>query len=333
MKQIKIASAGIWHTHAKDFANRVEGIDGCQIEAVFDFDTKKVRAWADELQVKCYTDYADLLKDPEIDGIMVTCETTNHADLICRAAGAGKHIYVEKALCSNMNDAERIRQAVHSAEDKYGIHFVMSDPVQKGAVLAAKDLIDSGKLGRIVLVRSKSGHDFALKDPELVKRYQTPSESGGGVMLDMGHHAVHILLFLLGMPVSVSGFCESVNEYAKLTGVEDFASFSYQYADGAVGIAQGSLITPGFANGLEVIGTKGYLHYEQSGSMFVAIDGEKPYEILKENLPLGWSKPLNYWLESIRDDMPCDIYGVDEACDIVKMITAGYESKGKAIKI
>ena len=332
---VKIASAGAWHTHAKDFANRIKTIPipGCKLDAVFDFDPEKAKQWAEEKDCRCFTDYEELIHDPEIDGIMVTCQATRHAELLIRAVEAGKNVYVEKSLATTREDALRIKEAVHKAEEKFGIHFVMSDPVQKGPVLYAKKLMDEGKFGKVLLVRSRNLHNFALTDPELVKCYQTPEESGGGVMLDMGHHSVHAINFLLGRPVSVTGTFQSVNDYAKSTGVDDFATMSFQYADGAIGIAEGSLVTGKYAGGLEVVGTNGYLLYNPLTGVHCAFEGEEPYTVPDSELPKGWMSPQVYWVECIRENKPCEMYGVDEACEITEMICAGYESKGREVKV
>ncbi len=332
MKTVKLASAGIWHAHAKDFANRVKTIPipNCEMAAVYDKDPGKAAQWAEELGCKCYTDYDALLKDPEIDGVMVTCATTEHADLIIRAARAGKNVYVEKALAATAEDARKIREAVHEAEKEHGIRFVMSDPIQGGAVLAAREMIEKGELGKVLLVTARNGHDNAFRDPVLMRPFQTPAESGGGAMLDMGHHAVHIIHFLLGQPVAASGAFLSVNDYAKETGVEDFASLTFQYADGAIGIAQGSIVTPGFTGELEVVGTKGILHYSRPTGLSVMLSGQEKRIIPEDELPGKWQSPQVYWVECIRDGKPAEQYGVDEACELVEMIDAAYASRSMA---
>ena len=144
MSDVRIACAGAWHSHAKDFANRLEGIPYGKLVAVWDEDPDTAREWAEEKQVRCFTDYDALIHDPEIDAVIVTCPTVNHADLLSRAALAGKHVYVEKALCATVAQAKELQKAIHEAEEKYNISFVMSDPVEKGVHLYAKQLIDEG---------------------------------------------------------------------------------------------------------------------------------------------------------------------------------------------
>lgn len=335
MKTVKLASAGAWHAHARDFANRVKSIPipDCEMAAVYDSDPQKASDWATELGCRAYTDYDALLSDPEIDGVMVTCATTEHADLIIRAAEAGKNVYVEKALAATAKDARRIRDAVHRAEKEKGIKFVMSDPVQGGAVLVAKSLIEEDAFGQVLLVTSRNGHNNAFRRPDMMRPFQTPAESGGGVMLDMGHHSVHIVHFLLGMPVSASGTFLSVNDYARETGVEDFASLSFQYADGAIGVAQGSFITPGSVNELEVVGTRGVLRFSRSLGLSVELEGRTPYTVSENELPPKWQSPQVYWVECIRNDTPAEHYGVDEACEIVEMIDAAYRSRELAVPV
>jgi hypothetical protein len=55
----------------------------------------------------------------------------------------------------------------------------------------------------------------------------------------------------------------------------------------------------------------------------------KPVSVTREEFPAGQPHPLNYWVESILNDTPNELYGVDEAVDLVKMATAAYRSVSK----
>lgn len=332
MSNVRVACAGAWHSHAKDFANRLAGIPHCELAAVWDSDPETAKQWAAEKGCRCYTDYDEMVHADDIDAVIVTAPTVEHADLLIKAAQAGKNIYVEKALTATVAQAKKLQRVVHEAEAEHGVRFVMSDPVQKGAVLYAKELIDSGKFGNILCIRSRNGHDLVYKNPSEVYQYQIPEESGGGVLLDMGHHSVHILHFLLGKPDTAVGAFASVGDLCRHTGAEDFCHIVYQYKNGTVGIAEGGLVTPRFESGLEIVGDKGYLISTADG-IRCQFDGEEAYTAEADALPESWTAAQKYWIECIYNNIPCEKYGIDEAVEIMEMIEAAYKSKGLSVKV
>lgn len=107
-----------------------------------------------------------MLALPDIDGVLITCETTNHEALIVKAANAGINVFIEKALTTTNESAYRIRDAVKRS----GIHFTVSDPVRHGDLLYAKKLVDAGVIGTVISARSRMANACALSDPELMKR-------------------------------------------------------------------------------------------------------------------------------------------------------------------
>lgn len=333
MSIVRIASAGAWHSHAKDFANRIESIPipNSRLEAVYDADPATAKAWAEEKGVRCFTDYDALIKDPDIDGIIVTAPTTLHADYLIRALKAGKNVYVEKALCATAAEAKAIQAAVHEAEAKFGTRFVMSDPVQKGAVLYAKQLMEQGRFGRVLSVRSRNGHDLIYKNPDEVTQYVNKAEAGGGVMMDMGHHSVHAVHFLLGKPVSAMGMFNHVSPVSQTGGGEDHFAAMFQYADGTIGFAEGGLITPRFETGLEIVGTEGYLISTAKGGIRCWFDDGSGYTVDPADVPTGWESPQMHWIRCIHEGIPCDKYGIDEAVELIEMIEAAYSSSAAAV--
>lgn len=333
MSIVRIASAGAWHSHAKDFANRIDSIPipNSRLEAVYDADPQTARQWAEEKGVRCFTDYDALINDPDIDGIIVTCPTVNHADLLIRALKAGKNVYVEKAMCATVEEAKAIQAAVHEAEEKFGTRFVMSDPVQKGAVLYAKKLMDEGRFGRVLSVRSRNLHDLLYKNPSEVTQYVTKAESGGGVLMDMAHHSVHAVHFLLGKPVSAMGMFAQISELAQKGGGEDQCIAMYQYADGTVGVAEGGLVNPRYEGCLEVVGTEGYLISTTKGGIRCWFNDGAEYTVDPADIPAGWESPQMHWIRCIHEGIPCDKYGVDEAVELMEMIQAAYNSSPTAL--
>ena len=171
MKPIHIACVGGWHSHARDFpmdrAKKFCSHIPYSIDAVWDDDPARGMTWAAEMGCKFQPDYDALCADPAIDGFIITAGTTRHAALLRKAAAAGKHVFMEKALTTDPREAAELRDLVNAS----GITFTISDPVEKPELLYAKALSDSGILGEITSIRYKTCHAFGLTDPALMARY------------------------------------------------------------------------------------------------------------------------------------------------------------------
>lgn len=325
MKTVRIGCAGEWHSHGKDFARRLADDPRCIVTTIWSDCLKTGQEWAQAQGCRFEPDYDAFLDD--VDAVILISSTASHREMICRAANKGKHVFVEKALTVSDEDAEAIRDAVHSG----GIHFTMSDPVMKAPVVWAKQCIEKNWLGQIKEVRAKMVHDSALSGDAIAQFFQV-TESGGGVMIDMGCKAVHTLHYLLGMPESVRAEMSYQTQRSKDTGAEDNALAVYRFPGGITGIAECSWTTPRNQMAVELYGTNGTIsivdwvaHYRFNGEDWNTMD--------PADLPPAAQHPLFYWMDSIVNDTPNTLYDIDQAVCLTKMITAAYRSCGNEIKI
>ncbi|MBR6683467.1 MAG: Gfo/Idh/MocA family oxidoreductase, partial [Firmicutes bacterium] len=134
---MKIAMISGWHVHAKGYARQALEIPGVEIKTVWDEDPQRGKKWAEELGCDFVADYDEIMADEEIDGVVIDAPSSMHADLMIRAAKAGKHIFTEKVLTLEVEDAEAVRDAIH----ENGVRFVISFPHR-----ARRDLLFVKKL-------------------------------------------------------------------------------------------------------------------------------------------------------------------------------------------
>lgn len=331
MDTIRIACIGGWHSHAKDFpldrAKKFCSHIPHTFVAVWDDNAERGQQWAAEMNCRFEPDYDALCADKSIDAFMITAGTTSHGRLLRKAAVAHKHVFMEKALTTDPAEAAELRELVRQS----GIHFTISDPVEKPELLYAKKLMDEGVFGKITSVRYKTCHAFGLTDPVLMSRYYDKKETGGGCLFDMGHHAVHVLLWFLGRPTSVTGVFSRFSETAKANAVDDLATALFSFSDGAIGVAETGYLCPGGQNIFELCGTKGFLRWdrETDGLRYRFTTDESWHTVTQEQLPEGATYPLLYWMESIRDDTFDDQYTIDEAATVAQMIAAAYRADGR----
>lgn len=330
MKTIRIACVGGWHSHAKDFpmdrAKKYCSHIPYSIDAVWDDKEDRGREWAAEMGCRYEPDYDALCADPNIDAFIITAGTTRHGKLLKKAAAAHKHVFMEKALTTDPMEAAELRDIVNRS----GIHFTISDPVEKPELLYAKRLADEGVFGKITSIRYKTSHAFGITDPALMSRYYTRKETGGGCMFDMGHHAVHVLYWFLGRPTGVTGIFSRFSELGKANNVDDIAAALFSFESGAIGIAETGYLCPGGGSMFELYGTKGQLRWDRGpDGLRYRFDEKEPWIVVPpEELPEGAKYPLLYWMESILNDTYGDQYTIDQAAAVAQMIAAAYTTDG-----
>src|SRR4051812_48507256 len=95
--QLGVIGAGrIGKVHAANIALR---IPGARLVSVSDIHAPSARALAEELQVPTvYEDYHDMLRDPQVQAVVICSSTDTHALITEEAAKAGKHIFCEKPI-------------------------------------------------------------------------------------------------------------------------------------------------------------------------------------------------------------------------------------------
>ena len=166
-------------------------------------------------------------------------------------------------------------------------------------------------------------------------RYYNRAQTGGGCMFDMGHHAVHVLLWFLGRPTSVTGVFSCFSETARKNNVDDIAAALYSFPSGAIGITETGYLCPGGNSVFELWGTKGQLRWsrEPEGLKY-RFDALEPWIVVPEDtLPAGAPYPLQYWMECVFEGKPATQYTIAEAATVVQMIAAAYQAEGGTVPV
>ena len=210
-------------------------------------------------------DYRDLLADPGIDVVSVCTPNDQHEAMAIDALKAGKHVYIDKPLTVDYPSALRVLEAARGAKGKaqLALHNRFFT-----ATLRAKELIGQGRLGDILTFTCRYLHSGSI-DPN--KPMGWKQGAGGGVLLDLGSHALDLVTWLIGeMPREV--LCAENTLYpqrpTKEGGLrhdiaEDHALMLLRLKSGALGTVEASKITAGVADEmfLEITGTKGAIRW------------------------------------------------------------------------
>ena len=141
------------------------------------------------------TDWRRLVAREDIDAIDITSPSDTHKEIAIAAAEHGKHVFCEKPLALNLQDARDILTAVQKAGVRHQIGFNYRFAP---ALVLAKKLIDEGRIGRIFHVRGVFLQDWGI-DPmsPFVWRFNK-SICGSGSLGDLGAHVIDAARWLAG---------------------------------------------------------------------------------------------------------------------------------------
>jgi predicted dehydrogenase len=149
------------------------------------------------------TDLDAAIADPNNQIFFDAATTQMRPTLLEKAIHAGKHIYCEKPIATNLAEAMKI---VKLARDKGVKNGTVQDKLFLPGLLKLKSLRDSGFFGRMVSVRGEFGYWVFEGDWQEAQRpsWNYRAEDGGGMILDMVCHWRYVLDNLFGEVKSVS---------------------------------------------------------------------------------------------------------------------------------
>jgi predicted dehydrogenase len=235
MKTIKlglIGAGGIAQAHCRAMAD----IDGVEIVAASDLVKENVERTANRWGIsKTFTDYNEMLKMDELDGVVVCTPTAVHAPPTIAALKAGKHVLCEKPMEASLAAATEM---VGTAHETGKILMVALKLRYSAQVIKAKEIIDAGTLGDIYYAETVADRRRGNPGGSFVRK----ATAGFGAAADIGVYALDTALYLMGhpKPVAVSGITSNYlslhntwNPSLKKTEVEDFAAAWVLFDNGA----------------------------------------------------------------------------------------------------
>lgn len=227
-------------------------IEGAMLSAVCDIDPERAHRFASLYGVKCYTDLAEMLKDPEINTVSILTPSGMHAEHAVAIAAAGKNVVVEKPMALRLEDADAMIRACDLAGIKL---FVIKQNRFNVPVVRAREALDNGRFGKLVLgtVRVRWCRDQAYYDQD---EWRGTWAQDGGVMANQASHHIDMLEWFMGDVESVHA--RAITALVDIE-AEDTAVATLKFRNGALGIIEAtSAARPKDMEGsLSVLGSHG----------------------------------------------------------------------------
>jgi len=156
MKKINLAIIGLGF--GAEFIPIYQAHPNANLLAVCQRDPKKLRAIQDAFGIpKGYTDYDELLRDPEIDAVHINTPIPDHAEQSIKALKAGKHVACTVPMATSIADCKRIVDLTKKTGLKY---MMMETVVYAREYLYVKELYDRGDLGKIQFLQASHQQDM-----------------------------------------------------------------------------------------------------------------------------------------------------------------------------
>ncbi|MEK3722746.1 Gfo/Idh/MocA family protein [Paenibacillus sp. FSL H8-0034] len=155
-KKVRIAIAGLGF--GAEFIPIYQQHPDAQLVAVCQRSEEKLKQVADHFGIsKRYNNYEAMLKDPDIDAIHINTPIPDHAEQSIAALRAGKHVACTVPMATSIEDCHRIVEAQQQSGKYY---MMMETAVYTREFFYAKELLDTGKLGRIQFLRGAHQQDM-----------------------------------------------------------------------------------------------------------------------------------------------------------------------------
>lgn len=207
---------------------------------------ERAQAFADQWGYKSIeTDWRKIIERDDIDAVDICTPNDSHAEIAIAAAAAGKMILCEKPLARTVDEAEEMVKAVEAAGVKNTVWYNYR---RIPAVTLAKQIVDSGKLGKIFHYRANFLQDWTI-NPELPQGgdglWRLDVEAAGsGVTGDLLAHCIDTAMWLNGGIKDVSAVTETfVKErvhqgtgQVQKVGIDDACIFHCHFDNGSLGL-------------------------------------------------------------------------------------------------
>jgi len=323
-KKVKLALIGTGGISGAHAGGILKHQDKIECVALCDVSEQNLDARAQQLggNPARFQDWKKMLAEmgSGIDAVDICLPHHLHAPAIFDAAAAGKHILCEKPMCINLEEADRIVEAVRKAGIIYmSAHNQLFTP----AVQEMKRMIDMGAVGSVRWIRSQDS--FILPTSVLKGQWRSTLKlQGGGELIDTGYHPTYRLLYLAGAEIAaVRG---TMGRFAQPIEGEDTASVQVRFANGVIGEIFSSWVfnRPYGTHDLHVVGDRGEIFGTGNLLYHLPVGFKTPSEkILKEADTFG--DQMAHFADCILTGARVP-HGPEEGREVLKIILKAAES-------
>lgn len=305
--KVRVALIGLGRMgriHARNLAGRCRS---AELAVVADADAGMAATAGAEFDVPWSADADEILGDPTVDAVAVATPTATHADLVVRAARAGKHVFCEKPIALDRAATVRAVEEVAATGVRFQVGFHRRyDPDW----VAATRRIHAGEMGEPYLFRT-SLRDMKPPPVEFLA-------GSGGFFVDMTIHDLDTARWMVGEVVEVAAYGTAIADPAiGEIGDIDTALVVLRFESGALGVIDNSRAAGyGYECSTEVMGRSATVRIDRPQHrhyQWLTPDGAT-YGInrdFEERYPLAYAEEMEAFARCVRDGTAPAVTGLD----------------------
>src|SRR5688572_33415308 len=234
MQSIKVAILGagfITDIHMESYHRFVPN---AEVVAVYARTAAKAKAFAEKYHIKqWFSDVDEIINKSGCDVVDICLPNYLHAEATLKAAAAGKHIIIEKPLSVTLEEADAMIAACKKAGVKlmYAEELCFAPKYER-----VRHMVKEGAVGEVYMLKQSEKHSGPHTD-----WFYDVNLAGGGVLMDMGCHAMEWFRWMLGnaKPVSVYASMSTVLHKERTKG-EDNSIVIIEFENGVTAVAENS---------------------------------------------------------------------------------------------
>lgn len=238
---VAVVGAGYW---GPNLIRNMAEAPGSELRVICDQDEKRLKDVGRRYPgVRLVTNFDEVLRDPEIQAVVLATPASSHASLGVRAMEAGKDILVEKPLAVSSQECQTLKTC---AERHGRILMVGHTFIYNSAVKAIKEIVDSGEIGEVLYVYSSRVNLGRIRQDV-------------NALWNVAPHDISILNFVLGLePLRVQALGRSYVQ----PGIEDVVFAVFEYPGGLLAHVHSSWLDPSKVRKTTFVGSKKMVVYD-----------------------------------------------------------------------
>ncbi len=313
-----------------------------EVVAVYARNAVKAKTFAEKYSIPSWYDDLDaIINESGCEVVDICLPNYLHAEATLKAAAAGKHIIIEKPLAVTLEEADSMIAACKKAGVKlmYAEELCFAPKYER-----VRQMVKEGAIGEVYMLKQSEKHSGPHTD-----WFYDINLAGGGVLMDMGCHAIAWFRWMLNNPPIKSVYASmSTVLHKHRTMGEDNSVVIIEFENGVTGVAENSWAKHGgMDDKSEVYGTGGVVYadlfmgnaavsYSKSGYGYAMEKADTTigwsFTVFEEVFNQGYPHELKHFIECVQQNKEPLVTGEDGRA-VLEVIYAAYASAGQGKKI
>jgi len=256
---VAVIGTGMWGKRMMVAVNRTPSL---RLVACYSRNAEAREAASSEFGCAAPESFEQAINWDGVQGVLLITPNNVHTEQARACAKAGKHVFVEKPIADTIEDGLAMQAVCKGA----GVTLFVGHGFRRlGAARKVKQILDEGRLGKIVLAEA----NFSLPGTLTPDKWRYYRETCmGGPLMQLGIHHADTLQYWLGPVSRVRGAFAHLATSAE---IDDVGVAQLEFANGALGTLTGSYVSPK-TYFLNLYGTEGVLEYRTDMSIWPKAD-------------------------------------------------------------